>query len=180
MVARSGETRKRALPWHHRAVSVRRAVDDDLPGIVAIYNHYVEHSVVTFDVTPATVPERRLWFEAFDDEHPCYVYEDATGVVAHAYYTQLRAKPAYRRSKELTVYVAPEKTGKGIGKALYTELIAHARGRDVHALIGVLGGDNPASVALHRHFGFVLVGHLREVGFKLGDYVDTFYYELLL
>lgn len=153
---------------------------DDLPAIVRIYNHYVEHDVVTFDLAPVTVEGRRAWMRAFDDENPCFVCEVQREVAGYAFYTPFRPRLAYGRSKEVTVYVAPERHGEGIGTALYGALIAHARARGVHALLGVLGGDNPASAALHRKFGFELVGHLKEVGFKFGAYVDTYYYEKVL
>jgi phosphinothricin acetyltransferase len=50
----------------------------------------------------------------------------------------------------------------------------------VHVLLAVLGGDNPESRALHLKFGFQQVGHLREVGFKFGQPVDTYYFQLVL
>ncbi len=54
-------------------MDIRPATLEDLPAILAIYNHYVEHEVVTFDVVPVTVAERRDWFLSFDDEDPCFV-----------------------------------------------------------------------------------------------------------
>jgi L-amino acid N-acyltransferase YncA len=159
---------------------VRRADGADLPSIATIYNHYVVHSVVTFDVDIVTIEDRRAWFEQFDAVHPLLVCEIDGEVVGYAYYLPFRAKPAYRATKECTVYVAPDRHARGVGKALYRALIDCAREHGVHALVGVLGGENAASAALHTSFGFELVGHLREVGHKLGGFVDTYYYEKLL
>lgn len=159
---------------------VRRGTADDLPAIAAIYNHSIEHGVATFDVDPVTLGERRAWFAQFDDAHPLFVCELERAVVGYAYYLPFRQKAAYALTKECTVYVAPEAHRRGVGSALYTALVAYARAQGIHALVGVLGGDNPASVALHRKFGFVEVGHLREVGHKFGRFVDTHYFELVL
>jgi phosphinothricin acetyltransferase len=159
---------------------VRSAQPGDLREIVAIYNHYVTHSVVTFDVDPVTIEDRRTWFEQFDRAHPLLVCEIGDDLVGYAYYLPFRAKRAYDGTKECTVYVASDCQGRGIGKALYAALVEHARTHGVHALVGVLGGNNAASAALHQSLGFELVGHLREVGYKLGRFVDTYYYEKLL
>lgn len=159
---------------------VRRATAEDLPAIAAIYNHAIEHTTATFDVDPVTPGERRVWFAQFDDAHPLFACELDRAVVGYAYYLPFRQKAAYALTKECTVYVAPDTHRRGVGTALYTTLVAYARAHGIHALVGVLGGDNPASAALHRKFGFVEVGHLREVGHKFGRFVDTHYFELVL
>lgn len=167
-------------PCETALVLIRRATLHDLPAILDIYNHYVEHDVVTFDVDPVTVDERRDWLASFDDEHPCFVCDIDGRVAGYAYYAPLRPRAGYEHSKETTVYVSHTRHGHGIGSALYSALIEHARARGVHTLVGVLGGDNPASAALHEKFGFEPVGQLKEVGFKLGRYVDTYYYQKVL
>lgn len=159
---------------------VRRATLADLAAIARIYNHAIEQTVATFDVDPVTIEERTSWFAQFDDVHPLFVCELAEEVAGYAYYVPFRQRAAYAKTKECTVYVAAERQRTGVGSALYDALIAHARDNGVHALIGVLGGDNPASVALHRRFGFEKAGHLRDVGYKFGKFVDTHYFEKIL
>jgi phosphinothricin acetyltransferase len=162
------------------ALSVRDALPADLPELVAIYNHAVVHTVATFDVEPFTVEQRQGWFAQFGAEHPLLVCETDSRIVGYACYLPYRAKPAYGRTKETTVYVAPGWQARGVGSALYEALCERARARGVHALLAVLAGDNPGSEALHRKFGFVAIGHLREVGHKFGAWVDTRYWEKIL
>ena len=166
--------------WYALSVHVRLATLEDLSNIAEIYNHAVQHGVATFDVDPVSLDDRRTWFAQFDAAHPLFVCDISTAVVGYAYYLPFRQKAAYARTKECTVYVGPDSQRRGIGSALYTALVAHARTNGVHSLIGVLGGDNPGSLALHRRFGFEEVGHLREVGFKFGRFVDTYYFQKLL
>lgn len=161
-------------------VVVRSAELGDLPAIVTIYNYAVRETTATFDTEPVTVAGRSEWFAQFGGEHPLLVAESAGTVTGFAYYLPFRSRPAYGTSKESTIYVAPELHRRGVASALYAELLAVARSNGVHAMIAVLGGDNPASEALHRKFGFRFVGRLREVGRKFDRWVDTQYFELLL
>ena len=159
---------------------IRDAELSDLAAIVDIYNHAIGHTVPTFDLEPTSVDARREWFRHFEPEHPLLVAEHDKSVVGFAYYLPYRTRPGYRTTKECTVYVAHDCHAVGIGSALYTELITRARQNGVHALLGVIGGDNPASVALHQKFGFQEVGRLREVGRKFDQWIDTPIFELLL
>jgi phosphinothricin acetyltransferase len=159
---------------------VRDATRADLPAVVAIYNQAIATTVATFDLAPFTVEERVPWFAQFGAEHPLLVCEDAGAVLGFAYYLPYRDKPAYAATKETTIYTQHEARRRGVADRLYGELIARARRAGVHALIAVLGGDNPESRALHLKHGFAEVGHLREVGNKFGAWVDTHYFEKLL
>ena len=161
-------------------MELRRAEPLDLPGIVAIYNHAILHSTATFDTVPVTVEERRPWLDRFDDDNPCVVAVEGGDVVGFAYYLPYRPRLAYRRTKELTVYVDAKARGLGCGRRLYEHLIAHARQRDVHVLVGVVAGHNPASAALHQRCGFEVVGVLREVGWKFDRWLDTTFWQRTL
>ena len=160
--------------------TLRRATESDLPEIVAIYNEAIEHSFATFDVTPFAAAEREGWFAQFDEDNPLIVSVVDGHIAGYAYYVPYRPKPAYRFTKELTVYVGDAHRGAGIGTELYRALIEHATDRGVHALLAVIAGDNPESVALHRKLGFEPVGHLIEVGHKFGQWVDTRFYQKTL
>lgn len=164
-------------------MQIRDAVPGDVQAITDIFNYEVAHSAAIFDVEPFELVERQAWFAQFGREQPCLVCvdaEDGDRVLGFAYYTALRAKAAYAFSKELTVYIHHDARRRGIGSALYTKLIERARLQGVHVLVAVLGGDNPGSVALHEKFGFVRAGHLREVGRKFDQWVDTHYFTKLL
>ncbi len=162
-------------------MKIRDAAPNDLPVIVEIYNHAIVNSVATFDLDPFTVEQRKKWFKQFGKEHPFLVCEGDDGKVwGFAYYLPYRAKPGYRTTKETTIYVAPNHHRHGVGSALYEELIARARVAGVHALIAVLGGKNVPSEALHRKFGYELIGHYPEIGKKFDRWVDTYtFYKLL-
>lgn len=159
---------------------LRDARIEDLPAIVRIYNEAIASGVATFDLEPHTVEGRTPWFEAFGSAHPILAAEIGGAVAGFAYYLPYRGKGGYAFTKETTIYVDAAFRGGGVGAALYRELIARARAAGVHVLVAVLGGENHASEALHRKFGFELVGAQREVGRKFERWVDAKIFQVVL
>ena len=160
--------------------SIRPARLDDLEGLVAIYNHYVLETPITFDVEPYTVETRRPWFDAHAPTGPHRLFvavEKGGAVVGYASSARFRPKAAYDTSVESSVYLRPDATGRGVGSALYAALFAALAGEDVHRVYGGVTLPNPASVALHERFGFTRVGLFREVGRKLGRWWDVAWHE---
>ena len=102
------------------------------------------------------------------------------GVVrGYAYSSSYRPRPAYRPTRETSVYLDPEARGQGLGRALYDALLALLRDDGVHTVLAVIAQPNPASVALHVACGFERVGVLPEVGRKFDRWVDTAFYALV-
>jgi phosphinothricin acetyltransferase len=158
---------------------IRPATNNDLPRLTEIYNHYVVHTPVTFDLEPYTVDQRRPWFAQFSATgcHRLLVAEWDSAVVGYAGTHQFRTKAAYDTTVESTIYCAPESVGAGIGSALYAALFDAIRGEDVRMIIAGVTLPNDASVALHTRFGFVSAGVMHAVGRKFGQYWDVGWYE---
>lgn len=158
---------------------IRSAVADDLEPITRLYNHYVRHTAITFDVEPFAPEARRAWLAQFatSGPHRLLVAEDAGRVVGYAGSSRFRAKAAYDPSVETTVYLEPGATGRGIGARLYAALLESLAREDVHRAYAGVTLPNPASVALHLRLGFREVGVYREVGRKLGRWWDVQWYE---
>jgi L-amino acid N-acyltransferase YncA len=166
---------------HADTASVRPAVAEDAGAVAAIYNHYVVHTTVTFEeeVVPAVEMARRM-AQVQAAPLPWLVAERAGAVVGYAYAGKWRDRRSYRFSTEVTVYLAPDQGGRGIGSALYLRLLALLRDRGLHAVVGVVALPNEASVRLHEKLGFKKVGHLAEVGYKLDRWIDVGYWQLVL
>jgi phosphinothricin acetyltransferase len=158
---------------------IRRARPSDLEALTEIYNHYVIHTAVTFDVEPYTPETRRPWLEQFADagRYQLFVVEEAGAVLGYAGTMRFRPKAAYETSVETTIYLHPDHTGRGLGKRLYARLFEALRGVDAHRALGGITLPNEASVALHKGFGFAPVGTYSEVGRKLGRYWDVLWLE---
>jgi phosphinothricin acetyltransferase len=155
--------------------SVRAAVRGDLPRLTEIYNHYVIHTPVTFDIEPYTVERRENWFNQFaaSGRYRLFVAEENRSILGYAGTTRFRPKAAYETTVETTVYCAPEATGKGLGSLLYTVLFEALKGEDIRRFVAGYTLPNLASAALHERFGFKTVGIFTENGRKLGRYWDV-------
>ncbi|MDJ0787314.1 MAG: GNAT family N-acetyltransferase [Myxococcota bacterium] len=159
---------------------IRPAESADLAALVRIYNHYVTHSHVTFDTEPFAIEERRAWLDGFGTSgpHRLLVLEDAGAVQGYASSGVFRGKPAYRRSVETSIYVAPEVRERGVGRRLYAALLDELdREPEVHRAAAGIALPNPGSIALHESLGFSVVGTFRSIGYKHERYWDVVWYE---
>ena len=164
----------------HARIRVRPASEEDLCAINDVYNHYVRESHCTFDVQPLTLDERQEWFghHARAGAHRVFVAEDeGRRVIGFASSSRLRPKPGYLTSIEVSVYLAPDATGKGAGSRLYETLFTALEGEDVHRAYAGIALPNPESIALHEKFGFKRVAHFSEQGRKFGRYWDVAWFE---
>ncbi|HEY6732323.1 MAG TPA: GNAT family N-acetyltransferase [Roseiarcus sp.] len=154
---------------------VRDALEADMAAVRDLYGHYVLHSLATFEETPPTLDDMLARRRASVDLGLPYLVPEGGGAIAGFAYAGLyRWRPAYRHAIEDSVYVADSQTGRGIGSALLGELIARCERGPWRQMVAVVGDSaNSGSIALHRRFGFQLVGTLRSVGLKHGQWVDT-------
>ncbi len=159
---------------------IRAALTEDAPAICAIYNHYVETTTVSFEEAAIDAREMERRILDVTSKYPWLVYVAAEGILGYAYAGAWKSRSAYRETVETSVYVDMSARGRGIGKALYAELIPALRALGLHAALGGIALPNEASVRLHEAFGFSKVGQLVEVGIKFGKRVDVGYWELLL
>ncbi|MEY4608089.1 MAG: hypothetical protein RL625_306 [Gemmatimonadota bacterium] len=155
----------------------RDATLADADAIAALYASFVRDTAVTLEETPPDAAEmgRRL-AEVEAQGLPWLVAEDGA-MVGYAYATPWRARRGYRKSVEITVYVAPTHHRRGVGRSLYTALFARLDAAGYHAALAGITLPNPASVALHEAMGMIQVAHFRETGCKFGRWFDVGYWE---
>lgn len=159
---------------------IRDAAAADADAICRIYNPHVTGTIVTFEevpVEPAAMAER---IADIQRAHVWLVACVGDAVAGYAYAGPWRTRAAYRHAVETTVYLAAEHTRRGLGRALYESLLDKLRRLGYHCAIGGVALPNAASVALHERTGFVKVAHFREVGFKLGRWIDVAYWQRTL
>jgi phosphinothricin acetyltransferase len=153
----------------------------DAGGVAAIYNHYVEHTIVTFEesVVPDAEMARRV-AAVVDVGLPWIVAEEGGRVVGYAYAGPWKGRSGYRHTVETSVYLAPDAVGRGLGTALCLDVLARVRDRGTHAVIAGIALPNPASVRLHENLGMRRVATFPEVGLKFGRWIDVAYWQRLL
>jgi len=160
-------------------VTVRPAALEDLPALTQIYNHYVIHTHITFDLEPSTVEQRLPWFNDHNDGHRyrMLVACEAGRVLGCTFSGRFRAKPAYDTTVEVGIYCHPDAVGRGLGAILYGSLYDALSGQDINRIVAGIAQPNDASNALHHKMGFRATGTFTQVGRKFGKYWDVAWLE---
>ena len=161
-------------------VELRLARTADAEAIRQIYNIEVTGSTVTFDLVPRSLEEQLAWLEARSGAMVALVAEHEGEVVGFASLSPYKERPAYATTVEDSVYVRSDQRGTGVGRLLLIELIEVAIARGFHTVMARIVGHHDASIALHTAVGFEPVGIEREVGRKLGQWLDVMIMQRML
>ncbi|MFB6341203.1 arsinothricin resistance N-acetyltransferase ArsN1 family B [Saccharicrinis sp. FJH62] len=159
---------------------IRSVRTSDAGAICTIYNHFVKHTVVTFEEEPVTTSEMENRIKEISMRFPYIVLELDGTIKGYAYATTWKTRASYRFSVETTVYLEPGTEGNGYGFALYSHLIDLLKQQNIHSVIGGISLPNHASIRLHEKCGFKYLGKFSEVGYKFNNWVDVGYWELIL
>jgi phosphinothricin acetyltransferase len=152
--------------------TIRLATPEDAAQVQAIYAPYC-HTPISFELGPPSVEEMRARLAKVLGQYPWLLCEDGEEVLGYAYASRHRERAAYCWSVDTAVYVRQGRQRRGVGRALYTALLAVLPLQGyVNAYAGVTL-PNPASVGLHEALGFQPVGVYRQVGFKCGAWHDV-------
>jgi phosphinothricin acetyltransferase len=159
---------------------LRPAVPGDAGELAGIYNHYIDHTAVTFEEETLTAEAMEGRIRAVIPRYPWFVWEEGGVIAGYAYAHAWHQRAAYRYAAEDSIYLRPGWEGRGIGRRLLGGVIGEMRKRDLHVLMAVITVPNPASAGLHESLGFKKAGQFNEIGFKLGKRLDVGYWELIL
>lgn len=167
---------------YNRSMLVRPAAIEDLPAVLSIYGHHVLHGLATFEEEVPPLEEmRRRYDDVVSRGLPYLVAAEGRNVLGYGYCALYRTRSAYRYTLEDSIYVREGLQGRGIGRAILSELIARCAALNYRQVIAVIGDSgNAASIGLHASLGFVRAGTLRSSGFKFSRWVDTVLMQLPL
>uniref|UniRef100_UPI00037F7BA5 GNAT family N-acetyltransferase n=1 Tax=Nocardiopsis chromatogenes TaxID=280239 RepID=UPI00037F7BA5 len=158
---------------------VRPAEKADMEAVAAVYAHYVAETVATFDEqVPDTAAWRARLLDLRERGLPFLVAEAGGEVAGYALAAPWKPKSAYRFTVEDSVYLAPGRTGAGLGTLLLGSLVEACAGARLQSIVAVIadtpdGAQAAASIALHERLGFSRTGRLERVGYKHGGGLDT-------
>lgn len=155
-------------------LTIAAATGADAAEIAAIYAHHVANGVATFELAPPDAAEiaRRI-AKVRNAGHPWLVARDDGALLGYAYAAPFHARPAYAFTCEDSIYLARDRLGQGVGTALLGALLVAAEAAGFRQMIALIAGDEAASLALHRRYGFVEAGRMRAVGRKHGRWLDV-------
>ena len=158
-------------------IVLRPSNDDDVPAMLDIYRHHIEHGVGNlgaFEPTPFDADDLKARRRNMLKHRLPHLVATIDGVVAgYASAVLFRKRPAYRFTVKHSIYVHPDRLHIGVGRALLPALIQACASAGFHQMIGYIDSANVASLRLHEACGFRQVGFLRAVAFRFGEWTDT-------
>lgn len=162
-------------------MDIADALESDIPAITAIYNEVIETSTAIFNEAPVSVEDRIAWWKArVAQGYPVLVARDENRVAGFATFGDFRAWPGYRFTVEGTIHIDSTVRRQGVGAALLQALLQRAQAAGKHVLIAGVDSANAASLKFLERNGFERVGHLREVGYKFGQFLDLVFLQYTL
>lgn len=154
--------------------------DDYIPEITGIYNHYILNSTATFHTKELAPEDMRGIVYTGDPRFVSHVLLDGESVCGYCILTPFKKREAYDGTAEVTVYLKPGYTGRGLGKAAVRFLEDAARKNGFHVLLAVICGENVQSLELFDKLGYSKCAHYKEVGRKFGRLLDVICYQKIL
>ena len=167
---------------HLPALLIRPSLDADLGSITDIYAHHVMHGTGSFELEAPDLAEMtRRRSDVLAKGLPFLVASQGAEVLGFAYAGNFRPRPAFRFMAEDSVYIHAEHAGKGLGRALLSELMRCCEALGIRQMLAVIGDSaNAGSIGLHRSLGFAHTGILKASGWKHGLWLDTVFMQKAL
>ena len=154
--------------------------DADRESIIDIFNNYVENSFAAY-------PENRLPYQAFDrflkmsNGLPTGSIKDHNGkIVGFGMLRTHNPMPTFSQTAEVTYFIHPDHTGKGLGKMLLGFLERAAVEKGITNILANISSLNPDSIKFHKKNGFIECGRFRRIGKKWGREFDTVWMQKML
>lgn len=152
---------------------IRDATAADAAACADIYAPYVLQTTISFELEPPTPEQMAERIAAAQARHAWLVLTDAGRVLGYAYGNRFSARPAYRWSVEVSIYLDRDRQRTGGGRRLYEALLARLAERGYRRALAGMSLPNEASAGFHSALGFTPVGVYHRVGWKLGAWRDV-------
>ncbi len=154
--------------------------ENDFETIKKIYDYYILNSTVTFHTSKISIQALKDTISIDHPKYKSFLIKYNCKICGYCYLSQYKNRQAYDRTAEITVYLKPQYTGKGIGELAIRKLEKVAGQKGISVLIGIITGDNYQSIKLFEKCGFEKCAHFKQVGEKTGKILDVVAYQKIL
>jgi phosphinothricin acetyltransferase len=162
-------------------MNIRPATENDLPEILDIHNDAIRRLDAIWSEAEETLADRKAWLDERNASgFAVFVAEEDGRILGHGSYGTYRSRAGYRKTVEHSIYLRDEAQGRGAGTALMQALIADAKAKGFHLMVGVIDSKNESSIRFHVRLGFEMLGVLPQAGFKHGRWLDQVSMYLIL
>lgn len=160
-------------------VEFRPVADYDAKAVMDIFNHYIENGFAAYPERPMPIDAFPM-FQQLAAGFPFYVMETANKVVGFGLMHPYNRMDTFKRSAEVSYFISPEHTGKGLGTELLKMLVADAKAKGIDTLLVNISSYNEGSIRFHACHGFAECGRFRRVGRKRGRDFDVVWMQRFL
>lgn len=161
-------------------INLSPMTSDDREQVIDIFNYYVENSYAAY-------PEQKVPDEFFDVLlNMCQGYPTAVArnqenrIIGFGMLRPYSPFPTFSQTAEVTYFLKPGFTGKGIGRAILEDLIAKGREKGISSVLASISSLNEGSINFHLKNGFSECGRFRAIGRKKGKTFDVVYFQRML
>ena len=158
-------------------IIIRDVKLEDTSSLVNIYKPYVEKTAITFEYDVPTVEQFRDRIKKITKKFPYLVAEEDGEILGYAYAMSFHERIAYQWTVEVSVYLAENIRGKGVGKKLYLQLEELLKNQGIKTLTACITYPGSGSIEFHEKLNFEKVAHFKKVGFKLDAWHDVVWYQ---
>jgi L-amino acid N-acyltransferase YncA len=155
------------------SVSIRPFHKDDWIDVSKIYDHGLRTRNATFETQ---LPEYEVWIKKFHT-HLLWVAVEHNEIVGWVGLQPVSPRKVYEGVVEVTIYIDPAHSGKGIGTALIKHMISESEKAGIWTLYASIFPENTASIKLHRSAGFREIGSREKIGQLDGKWRNTVLFE---
>lgn len=153
-------------------IRTRQAKEEDLPEILDIYNQGIHDRIATLDTDEKDMPMMTAWFHEREEASPVLIAEKQETIVGWASLSPFSSRNVYRKVAMLSVYVARQQRGNGIGKVLLSAIESEAKKAGLHKIVLFSLPFNKQGHRLYDSAGYRTVGVMKEQGLMDGEYID--------
>ncbi|SFK32022.1 GNAT family N-acetyltransferase [Proteiniphilum acetatigenes] len=145
-----------------------------------IYDHYILNSTATFHTDFISIDELKSVILIAHPKYRSFLIDYEGETCGYCYISQFKKRQAYDRTAEVTIYLKPEYSGKGIGKETLKLLEPVAKSNGISVLMRVITGENRASIGLFEKCGYEKCAHFKKVGGKFDRLLDVVAYQKII
>ncbi|MFC1735856.1 GNAT family N-acetyltransferase [Candidatus Hydrogenedentota bacterium] len=160
-----------------KEATFRSMQEEDLPGVLDIYNHYIVTTTATFYPFPISMETLKTFIFLDHDWYMAYVIQHMGKTAGFCFLTQFKKHVSYNGTAELGIYLKPEFTRLGLGSqaARHLEKVATANG--LRMIVASVSGENTASIELFRKLEYEQCAHFKRIGEKWGRAIDVIFFQ---
>lgn len=154
--------------------------ESDFELVKTIYDYYIVNTTATYYTEKITITDLKEFIPLNSKKYKSFLIKSGNEPCGFCYFTHYKKRQAYDRTAEVSLYLKPECTGKGIGKEVLKHLEKIAKKNGISVLIGIISGDNENSIKLFEKCGYEKCAHYKQIGEKFNKILDVVSYQKII